>query len=204
MTDHNLDTILAISYLGNIHHYFYRMKHGNTIYDDTERYQKQTFRNRCQILSANGVQSLTIPVVAKNKTIIRDVKISYGIDWQKQHWGALLSSYNHSPYFEYYRDYFEPFYTNHYEYLWDFNMELESVVLDLLDVSVVHLLKNQIDPVLAVEDKRLFITPKKPLDDPHFISKPYRQMIFAKEGFVPNLSIVDLLFNQGTESYLYL
>ncbi|QZT39152.1 WbqC family protein [Halosquirtibacter xylanolyticus] len=198
-------TILATSYLGNIHHYFYRINAEAVVLEDIERYKKQTFRNRCQILGANGIQNLTVPVIAKNHSIIRDVKISYDIQWQKQHWKAMLAAYNHSPYFEYYRDYFEPFYQKKYDFLWDFNMEIESVVLDLLDESKPFELFSQIGQEgTAVVDRREAITPKKPVEDTNFLQKPYRQMMFSKGMFIPNLSIVDLLFNQGTESYLYL
>ncbi|MDC1106164.1 WbqC family protein [Prolixibacteraceae bacterium] len=198
-------TILATSYLGNVQHYYYRINAEKVVWEDSERYIKQTYRNRCQILGANGIQNLTVPVVAKNHTVIRDVKISYDIEWQKQHWRAMLAAYNHSPYFEYYRDYFEPFYNHRYDYLWDFNMALDNVVLDLLDESKVCELMSQIPlKEKAIEDMRSYITPKKPLMDPGFIQKPYRQMMFSKGEFLPNLSIIDLLFNQGTESYLYL
>lgn len=204
MLQQKSNIIIATSYLGNIHHFFYLLNSEGIVYDDMERYQKQTYRNRCQILGANGVQNLTIPVEAKNHTAIRDVKISYATQWQKQHWGAMLAGYNHSPYLEYYRDYFEPFYSKNYQYLWDFNMELEEVILDLLDEQIKLDFTSRIDSMEEAKDLRKYITPKKPLTDDAFTQKPYRQMLFSKGQFMPNLSIVDLLFNQGTESYLYL
>lgn len=203
MLQQKSNVIIATSYLGNVHHYSYLLNSDGVVYEDMERYQKQTYRNRCQILGANGVQNLTIPVEAKNHTFIRDVRISYATQWQKQHWGALLAAYNHSPYFEYYRDYFEPFYSKSYDYLWDFNMELEEVVLDLFDEHIDFKLASQTD-FYDGKDLREYITPKKPIEDESFIQKPYRQMLFSKGEFIPNLSIVDLLFNQGTESYIYL
>ncbi len=149
-------------------------------------------------MGANSVQTLSVPVCkAESKQFTKDVRINYQADWQHQHWNALRSAYEHTPFFAYYADYFRVFYEQHWEYLLDFNMGLHSVVLALL--------RNQ-EP----QDKSQDLLPTETWSgdkklDRYFEGKvePYHQIFADKHGFQPNLSIVDLLFNVGPESVNY-
>ncbi len=185
-----------------------------------ESFPKQTLRNRCRIAGANGVQTLSIPVCkSESKQYTKDVQISYQTAWQHQHWNALRSAYEHTPFFTYYADYFRPFYEQKYTYLLDFNMGLHEVVMALL--------QNQA-PLLSppqggrCPDKTLSICERswkgltetwsgdKQLDR-YFegdaingvSTREYHQIFADKHGFQDNLSIVDLLFNMGNEALDY-
>ncbi len=171
--------------------------HGVSI-EAWESFPKQTLRNRCHIAGANGVQTLSIPVCkSESKQYTKDVQISYQAAWQHQHWHALRSAYEHTPFFTYYADYFRPFYEQKYTYLLDFNMGLHEVVMALL--------RNQ-EPRAKSQDVLITETwsGDKQLDR-HFDGtvKPYHQIFADKHGFQDNLSIVDLLFNMGNEALDY-
>ncbi len=169
-----------------------------------ESFPKQTLRNRCRIAGANGVQTLSIPVCkSESKQYTKDVQISYQTAWQHQHWNALRSAYEHTPFFTYYADYFRPFYEQKYTYLLDFNMGLHEVVMALL--------RNQ-EPRAKSQD--ILITETWSGDkqlDRYFegdaingvSTREYHQIFADKHGFQDNLSIVDLLFNMGNEALDY-
>ncbi len=183
----------------------------NKLYiDDKEYFDKSSFRNRCQILTANGTMELIIPVVkgASSQTLIKDVRIAEHDNWQLRHWRSIKAAYSSSPFFEYYEDDFLPFYTQKWDFLWDFNVELERLILSLLSIekSPVYSGFEQINIV----DLKSQIHPKS-LEVGFYLSnqfsenlKPYYQVFDRKFGFKPNLSIVDMLFNLGPESILYL
>ncbi len=165
-----------------------------------ESFPKQTLRNRCNIMGANGVQALSIPVCkSETKQFTKDVRIAYQSAWQHQHWNALRSAYQHTPFFTYYADYFRPFYEQKWEYLIDFNMGLHEVVMSLLN--------NQAPPQrLTANGERLTPTWSGDKDLGRYFEgtgAPYHQIFADKHGFQPNLSIVDLLFNVGPESLDY-
>lgn len=168
-----------------------------------EYYLKQSYRNRCRILTANGVLDLSIPVEKGSgaKQLIRDVRISDHSEWQVQHWRALESAYSSSPFFEYYKDDFLPFYFKKWEFLWDFNLEIQQVALAILDMETVIVLTNDYQLLVddGVTDFRNSIHPKSEMSSS---LKGYYQVFETKYGFVPNLSIIDLLFNMGNESQL--
>jgi hypothetical protein len=173
-------------------------------------YVKQTYRNRCNIASANGVMPLSIPVDKgdNEKCFTRDVRISPHNDWQTLHWRAILSAYNSTPFFEYYQDDFLPFYTKKWNFLFDFNMELQQKVIELLDIDVdIHFTndyKTNFDKNAEL-DFREIIHPKKDMTlDKHFSPISYYQVFDQKFGFQSNLSIIDLLFNEGNESAIIL
>jgi len=156
-----------------------------------ETYQKQTFRSRCEIDSPNGRLTLTVPVVKSEtpKPLMRDVRISDHGNWRHLHWNALVSSYHRTPFFEFYADEFAPFYERRYEFLFDFNQALQALVCELLDVKQIPQAGTDRRPSIAEEG---------------FNVRPYYQIFSVRHGFLPDLSIVDLLFNMGPESILYL
>lgn len=184
------------------------MVHANTehvLIEKFEHFPKQTYRNRASIYSPNGKLDLIIPVIkgAGVHTVIKDVRISYESDWQRLHWMSLQTSYRRSAYFEFYEDEFAPFYTKRYDFLFDFNIGLLELCLKLLKAK--HLLtftKSYEATYSGVTDFRDSIHPKR--RNLFFTAKPYFQVFEPRHGFLPNLSIVDLLFNQGPNSLNFL
>ncbi len=170
------------------------------VLESCENYTKQTYRNRCNIVSANGVVGLTIPVEKGygNKIPIQDVRISDYDNWQKIHWKSICSAYRSSPFFDFYEDDFRPFYHKKWKYLWDYNLELLNLVLELLDIQPKITFTN--DFQVEYKDKmdyRFTINPKK---ESVVDIQPYYQVFQAKHGFIKDMSIIDLLFNMGNES----
>lgn len=203
-------TLLSTAYLPPVQ-YFTKMLDGDVYVEQWESFHKQTYRNRCLIDSPNGVLPLTIPVEkpADGNRLIRDLRISEHGHWRHQHWQALTSSYFNSPFFEYYQDDFAPFYERCYTFLLDFNEELMHKCCELIDISpIIHRTENyQKSQGLSngLYDFRDVISPKNSIDlDSAFYPVPYYQVFASRHGFLPNLSILDLLFNMGPESILIL
>ena len=195
---------LSTAYLAPVQYYSKLAAFDVIRIEKQENFPKQTCRNRCHIASANGMLALTVPVEkpASLKAPVRDIRISNHGNWRHIHWNAFVSSYNLSPFFEYYADDFRPFYEKKYDYLLDFNESLRTMVCDLLDIRPLIKYTRQYTP-FAVNDFRA-ITSRHPLPDAHFTPRPYYQVFRDKHGFLPNLSIVDLLFNMGPEAILFI
>lgn len=170
-----------------------------------EHFPKQTFRTRAAIHMANGKLDLIIPVVkgSREHTKLKDVRINYEAGWQRLHWMSLQTAYRSSAYFEYYEDDFAIFYEKKYGFLLDYNMEQLHLILKLLkinrEITFTESYKTDYDSAL---DFRENIHPKK--DRGFFNAKPYYQVFEDKNGFLSDLSIVDLLFNQGPQSKQFL
>lgn len=172
--------------------------------EKNEHFPKQTYRNRACIHSANGKLDLIVPVVkgAKVHTAMKDVKISYEFDWQRLHWLSLQTSYRSSAFFEFYEDELAPFYHSKWDYLFDYNMELTLVMLRLLKLNQTYsFTETYLDPANVAGDYRTIIHPKK---DTGFKTKTYFQVFEDRNGFLPNLSVLDLLCSQGPQSAAYL
>lgn len=193
--------ILSTAYLPPVS-YFGAMLEENEIWlEACENYVKQSYRNRCRIATANGIETLSIPVESNSgkKNQIRDVRISSHGNWQQIHWKALTSAYMNSPFFEYYQDDFLPFYEKKWTFLWDYNLELLTLILHLLDISTqINITEKYENTHLVFRDLRENIHPKK---ESLFHVEPYYQVFENKFGFLQDLSIVDLLFNMGNESF---
>jgi hypothetical protein len=169
-----------------------------------EHFPKQTYRNRANIYSPDGVLTLTVPVAkgSKNHTKIKDVKISYDFKWQRLHWMSLEGCYRRSAYFEYYEDDFAVFYEKEVKYLFDYNEQMLHLLLKLLKIKTTLQFTETYEPEYpALTDLRNTISPKR---ESGFKQKPYFQVFEERFGFVKNLSIVDLLFNQGPQAANYL
>src|SRR5476649_2823389 len=165
-----------------------------------EHYPKQTYRNRANIYSPDGVLTLTVPVTrgAKNHTKVKDVKISYDFNWQRLHWLSLQACYRRSAYFEYYEDELAPFYEKKFDFLFDYNEQLLHFKLKAIKLKLeLNYTQTYEAEYPLMDDSRYSITPKKETD---FNQKPYLQVFDERIGFQKNLSIVDLLFNQGPHS----
>lgn len=187
------------------------MKYGGMTVDVGEHYVKRSYRNKCSILSANGVMALTVPLSRSSSddadlthAAMKDLKVSYDDNWRHVHWQSLVSAYNMSPFFEYYEDDIKPLFERKFDYLVDLNAEAMDIVnrLLMMDDVTINVSETYI-PAQTVElDLRNQITPKTHLDD--FCQKEYYQVFSEKYGFQPNLSILDLLFNLGPESRVVL
>ncbi len=196
--------ILSTAYLAPIQYFSKLLKYDTITIELYENYVKQSFRNRCNIYGANGLQTLSIPI-KKNitaKTLIKDIKISYDKNWQKNHWKAIKSAYGSSPFFEFFIDDFAPFYNKKFTFLIDFNNEIQQVVLDLLEIEANITYTKSFNENYDFKDFRETINPKKRLSKPddEFTNVEYYQVFAEKHGFIPNMSIIDLLFNEGTNA----
>ncbi len=204
-------TILSSAYLAPVQ-YYTKLCGGDVVIEDRgEHYLKQTYRNRCHILGAQGVESLIVPVehdsgLGASHTPMRDMRISsHDPNWQRHHWQALRTAYEGTPYFEYYTDEFAPLYQKSYTYLCDWNEDLLQASCALLgitpqrQVSDTYVTANEADT-----DFRQVIRPKNAPTDAHFRPAPYYQIRTAGKTFVPNLSIIDLLCHMGPEARIVL
>lgn len=182
---------------------------GDVYIDACENYVKQTSRNRCEIATANGKQMLTVPVTIPKPdstlgentrgTSIREVLVSEHGNWRHQHWEALKSAYGMSPFFDYYQDDIRPFFdeeafrANNWQRLFDYNLTIMRKMLDLIGVK---------------KEIKLTSLPPTPQQGgrvvPVNVPVHYYQTFQKRHGFIPNLSILDLLFNEGPEAILYL
>lgn len=168
-----------------------------------ETYHKQTYRNRCRVMTANGVESLTVPVVKVNgnHTMTKDMVISPIEPWQHIHSRCLESAYKASPYFDHYYDYLRPIFEGHFERLIDLNDAALQAVFKMLKVKkeIVHTTDYVRD---AENDLREAFSPKKVIETTSF--PKYYQVFSTKFPFAPDLSVLDLLFNEGLEAKTYL
>lgn len=215
------ETLLSSAYFAPIQWYQKLNRHDKTWVERYDSFIKQTYRNRCVIATTNGTQALTVPVeraegsdggngtAAAGKCLMRDVRISDHGNWRHLHWNALQSAYGESPFFEYYADDLRPFFERKWTFLYDFNMEICAKMCELIDIQPTIIPTEEYVPadsgaLEGVADFRDAIRPKHPLPDDSFTPRRYYQVYERKHGFQPNLSILDLLFNMGNESVLYL
>lgn len=197
---------LSTAYLAPVEYYSRLLHSPEIIIEKYCNYVKQTYRNRCLIASANGKQVLSIPIEKPDqlKCLTKDIRIAEHGNWRHLHWQAIISAYNSSPFFEYYQDDFEPFFNKKYDFIFDFNEELRIMICKLIDFEPNIYYSTEFKTEFSPEeqDLREAIHPKKPSQQVLF--KPYYQVFDQKSGFQPNLSIIDMLFNLGPETILYL
>lgn len=197
--------LLHPTYFGPISHYILMYQHREICFEIADNFQKQTYRNRSYIYSSNGKLQLNIPI-KHNKSAVRqktkDVLIDNDFNWQKNHFKAYQNSYRSSPYFEYYEDDLAPLYHNTFTHLLDFNLKTHEFIFDALQEQLTISYTSEYETELTKgEDFRFLVEAKK---EKEFNLSPYTQVFDDKFGFLPNLSILDLLFMEGPNALNYL
>ena len=206
--------LLQTTYFGPIQWYQKLYRYDHCLIEQYDSFQKQTYRNRCVIATANGTQALTVPVEHtpishQPSALTHQLRISDHNQWRRVHWNALQSAYSESPFFEYYADDLHPFFCQEYEFLIDFNEAIRQKICELIDIHPHVEYTTEYTSAIshqpsAITDYRDIINAKHPQPDAEFTPKEYWQVFQHKHGFLPNLSILDLLFNMGPESIFYL
>jgi hypothetical protein len=218
-----MNLLIDLQYFAPIISYKISYNFSNIIFEQYENYQKMSFRNRCQIAGAEGVIELSVPLLngRDQKTLMKDVRISTRQPWQAQHWKTIVSCYNRSPWFDFYQDELEQLYRRRFDFLMDWNgacfeWSLKALGLPISVTLTESYQKNYEGDEYA--DWRGRIMPKNRADiwaalwgdktageNPAEKTgvKPYYQVFAERTGFIPNLSILDLLFCEGKQAIRY-
>jgi hypothetical protein len=195
---------IEIHYLPSLEYMAILLQNPSLLFEVEENFPKQTYRNRCLILGANGVERLSIPVVhlSGEKTKTKDTKIDYSQNWIKQHQGAIRAAYGNAPYFEYFEPYLNQIFAKKRFFLVDLNIDFLSFVYRILDVPLVYKNTNEFGVFEGLSEYDQISAKKDWQERSIYQNRSYRQC-FGQE-FVPNLSILDLLMNHGKESLNFL
>ncbi|UJH92112.1 WbqC family protein [Antarcticibacterium sp. 1MA-6-2] len=199
-------TLLHLPYFGPVTHFAEVVNAEQLWFENDDNYQKQTYRNRMYIYGANGKLLLNIPIKHLNSPGVkqhqkyRDVRMEKDFDWQKQHWKSLKSAYQTSPFFEFYEDDLAPLYHTDFEFLTDFNYRCFEKLCECLQLDIpFEKTSEYIKEPLEKNDRRDLINAKVDSRTP-----AYNQVFQEKKGFLSNLSILDLVFNEGPNTINYL
>lgn len=196
-----MSIVLPTAYFPPIAYISAAVKSGEFLVELQETYRKQTCRNHCCIYGPNGPQTLSVPVIKVNgnHTLTKDIRISYSLSWQQAHWRSIETAYRNSPFFLYYQDYFIPFFEKKQEYLIDLNSGIIQAVFKALKIPASIGVTDTYDELLGKSQRESLVSKKNvPL------LPAYQQVFSLKFGFIPNLSILDALFNLGPETIFYL
>lgn len=199
-----VNIIIHPTYFPSISHWVALLKADNIVFEVNDSYQKQTYRNRANIYSANGLLSLTVPVIysQKNRQLYRDIKIFNESKWQSLHWKSLLSAYRTSPFFEYYEDDLAPLFHSEQDFLMDFNFKCMEVLMECLQLNLSYSQTKIFEKKpLNTNDYRYLVNARK---EKEYDFTNYTQVFSNKHGFLSNLSILDLLFNEGPNALSYI
>ena len=196
--------LLSTAYLPPAEYFKLISQAEETIIEREENYLKQSYRNRCYILSSHGPQPLTLPVYtgSVHKTPVKDIRIDYTKRWQHVHLGAITAAYGSSPYFLYYFENIEKIISKKIDFLIDLNMELSEALLKMIKLDTKLIYTTDFVPAAQSEnDFRYKITPKK---ESNYSAKEYIHVFDYSKNFRQKLSIIDLIFNTGPEAIKYL
>ena len=191
-------------YLPSLEYMTLLLQNPSLVFEVEETFPKQTFRNRCLILGANGVERLTVPVIhiSGEKVHTKDTKIDYSQNWVKQHQGAIQAAYGNAPYYEYFVPYLSQIFAKKRFFLVDLNIDLLTLVYHILDSPLEFSVTQEFKKFDGLSGYDLISAKKEWSERSIYLNRPYRQC-FGTE-FVPNLSILDLLMNYGKESLTFL
>ena len=198
--------LLSTTYFGPVQWYQKLHRHEQVWMERHDSFIKQTYRNRCIIAATHGPQALTVPVTHDGASpLTHDMRISDHGNWRRHlHWNAIRSAYGESPFFEFYADDLAPFFERRWEFLIDFNEAIMEKMCELIDIHPKVTYTETYEAHPSMPDYRDAIRPKHPAPDPSFIPQRYYQVFEQKHGFLPNMSILDLLMNEGNESVFFL
>lgn len=199
-----MNVLLHPTYFPSISHWIAIVKANKLIFEVNDSYQKQTYRNRAHVYGANGKLSLSVPVIysQKNRQLYKDIKIHKDKKWQALHWKSLLSAYSTSPFFEYYEDDIAPLFHSKQEYLLEFNFKCIETILECLQLGLKYdKTKTYERDLTNIQDSRYLANVRK---EESYNFSEYTQVFNEKHGFISNLSILDLLFNEGPNTVNYL
>ena len=190
--------IFPTAYLPSIEYVSLFLKTEDASIELFETYQKQSCRTRTNVMTANGIQTLTIPVIKTNgnHTLTKDIEISYKESWQQIHLRCLESAYRKSAYFDYYFPYFEKIYKQKLNTLVELNDFCLKTILKIMKVKKDYSYTTDFERIVDENDYRISLSKGTNKIE----MKPYYQVFADRHGFIPNLSIVDLLFNEGPNS----
>lgn len=192
--------LLSTAYFPPAEYFSLMIHRRRALIEKWENYQKQTYRNRCVILGANGPLSLIVPVIrgSFHKTALKDLEIDNSRRWRDIHLRGIISAYATAPYFEYYFDIIEAVIRTPFRYLIDLNTEALLTVSRAMEITAdISYTVGYQPPMSVKDDYRYLITPKRPSGYNNYIEHPYIQVFSEKYGFIPGLSIIDLLLNNG-------
>lgn len=197
--------LLHPAYFGTIIQYVGIVNAKNIVFEINDNFQKQTYRNRCFIFGPNGKQLLTVPIVhtkTGERQRTKEIRIDNSSQWQKLHSRALQTAYRSSPFFEFYLDDLGVVFEKNYDFLLDLNLNINSVLFDSMEIkrSVQVSTSYEADPIAPGDIRNLINAKTK---ETYALDK-YVQVFDHKHGFIPNLSILDLLFNEGPNTLQYL
>ena len=198
-----MNILLYPTYFPSISHYVAMLQASSITFEVEDNFQKQTNRNRMYIYSPNGVQLLNIPIKHSKEAHqkYKDVRIENDFGWQKNHFKSLEAAYRTSPFFEYFEDDFRPLFEKNHEFLMDLNFEIFELVNSALGIKLpFEKTTEYLHEVSDKSDFRYLVNGKKDTT----IIEPYTQVFDNKYGFINNLSILDLLFNEGRYAVDYL
>jgi len=207
------EILIHPAYFGPVSQFVVLVKADKVFFENEDNYQKQTYRNRMYIYDSNGKLLLNIPIrhrstltgepkEAGKHQLYKEVKIENDFEWQKQHWRALKASYQTSPFFEFYEDEVYPLYHTKFEYLIDFNYACLEFVTDALQLDLE--INKTSDYILHPQDKNDLRYLIKAKSEQKFNLGHYTQVFQDKHGFISDLSILDLIFNEGPNSLNFL
>ena len=207
--NHIHPVLIELQYFPPIQYYTKFLLYPKVVIEQHENYQKGGYRNRCKIVNANATQLLTVPLVkGKNeKQTIKEVQISYTDNWQRIHWTSIQSAYGNAPFFEHYADHFKGFFNQKHETLFDLNRVILHKTLQILRIPTdIETSQSYVPSPTDIVDLRNKISTRKSntFVDNNFLPIHYSQVFEEKHGFLPNLSILDLIFCKGPEAHSYL
>ena len=199
-----MNILLHPTYFPSIANFVAMLKADTVYFEVCDNYQKQTYRNRALIFAANGKLLLNIPVhhTQNNRQLYKNIKIAYTTNWQSLHWKSIQSAYYSSPFFEFYADELQPLFEVQDTFLMDYNLKCLEVILECLqlklDIKTTTVFEKH--PINSIDLRGLVNHRKEIAQD----FTPYKQVFDDKHGFHSNLSILDLLFNEGPMAATYL